>query len=194
MSLSLWLAAAFLLDHHGRRRPPEGAHDAIIVAGCRVMPDGLPSAALERRTRHAVALYEEGRAPRLVFTGGRGAAPVAEGVAAARLALSMGVPSEAIFVEDSSTSTEENAAFAASLLSRSGLGASRVLVVSDSYHVFRVRRVFARHFAQVEAVGSAPTPYTRIKGSLREVLAVAGYAASGRLGRPDGPGPRVRAS
>ncbi len=183
MSLSLWLTAAFLLDHHGRRRPATGLHDAIVVAGCRVMADGLPSPALERRTGHAVSLYFQGRAPRLVFTGGRGQAPVAEGEAAARLARSLGVPAEAIVVEDRSTSTEENAAFAARLMASEGLEAPRILVVSDSYHVFRVRRVFARHFAQVEAVGSAPAPYTRVKGSLREVLAVAGYAASGRLRR-----------
>jgi uncharacterized SAM-binding protein YcdF (DUF218 family) len=183
MSLCLWAAAALALDHHGRRSPPPGVHDAIVVAGCRVMADGLPSPALERRTRHAVDLYFQGRAPRLVFTGGRGQAPVSEGEAAARLAQALGVPSEAIVVEDRSTSTEENAAYAASLLSRSGLDAARILVVSDSYHVFRVRRVFARHFGQVEAVGSAPAPYTRVKGSLREVLAVAGYAASGRLRR-----------
>lgn len=181
MCLSLWIAAALVLDHHGRRSPPPGQHDAIVVAGCRVMADGLPSPALERRTRHAVALYFEGRAPRLVFTGGRGQAPVAEGEAAARLAQALGVPWEAIVVEDRSTSTEENAAFAARVLAQAGLPAGRILVVSDSYHVFRVRRVFARHFAQVEATGSAPSPFVRVKGSLREVLAVAGYAASGRL-------------
>lgn len=183
MILLLWGATAALLDLHGRRARPTGPHDAIIVAGCAVRPDGLPSAALERRTLHAVALYRQGLAPRLVFTGGRGRAPISEAEAAARLARSLGVPGEAIWIEDQSTSTEENAAFAARLLAEAGEAPRRVLVVSDSYHVFRLRRVFARHFEEVEAAGSAPRRGLRVQGSLREVLAVGGYAVAGRLWR-----------
>ena len=61
--------------------------------------------------------------------------------------------------------------------------ARRVLVVTDAYHVFRAERVFARFFDKVDGVGSVgPTP-ARIRGSLREVAALAGYAALGRLSR-----------
>ncbi|MCB9777826.1 MAG: YdcF family protein [Alphaproteobacteria bacterium] len=181
MSLSLWVGAAVLLDWHGRRSAPDGAYDAVIVAGCRVGPDGLPSKALARRTRHGVRLWQEGRAPVLVFTGGVGTFPPAEAVAAAELARSLGVPDAAIVIEDRSTSTEENARHAAEQLAERGVAGDRVLVVSDAYHVFRATRVFARHFPSVDGVGSTPGPWVRVRGSLREVLAVGGYLAMGRI-------------
>lgn len=181
MSLLLWTLAAVALDRVGQRPPPGGPYDAIVVAGCRVMPDGRPSPALGRRTRHAVELYRQGLAPRIVLTGGLGGFPPAEAVAAADLALSLGVPRAALLIEDQSHSTEENARFAAARLQEEGLPAQRILVVSDSYHGFRARRVFARYFPEVESTGSRPQAWVRVKGSYREVLAVGGYAAAGRI-------------
>lgn len=181
----LWIAlaplgfttvAATALDVHGQRPAPDGPFDAIIVAGCRVADDGGPTIPLARRTEGAVALWREGRAPRVVFTGGVGDHPPAEAVVAANYARSLGLPDEAIVIEDGSTSTEENARAAAALT-----GAHRVLVVTDYYHVFRVRRVFARYFAEAEAVGVDSGPGVRLRGALREVTVVAIYAILGRL-------------
>jgi len=151
--------------------------DAVVVAGCRVMASGRPSPALAHRVRRAVALYEAGHARRLVFTGGVGDFPPSEARAAADLAISLGVPASAIVLEDRSTSTEENARFAAELI---GADAS-ILVVSSAYHVFRCERVFGRHFAQVTGAGAIENPRPRIRGALREVLAVLSYGVLGRL-------------
>ena len=57
----------------------------------------------------------------------------------------------------------------------------RVLLVSDAYHVFRARQVFARHFPHVDAAGSVSTLWERLRGSMREVLAIALYRAKGRI-------------
>lgn len=181
VSLTLWIGAALVLDAHGRRARAHGSYDAIVVAGCRVMPDGQPSPALARRTRHAVALWEQGLAPRLVMTGGVGTYPPAEGQAAADLARSLGVPDEALWIEGRSTSTAENARYAALDLAAAGIDVQRILVVSDSYHVFRASRVFAEHFPTVQGVGSTPTPWVRVRGSMREVLALTAYLALGRI-------------
>ena len=181
VSLTLWIGAALVLDAHGRRARTVGSYDAIVVAGCRVMPDGQPSPALARRTRHAVALWQQGLAPRLVLTGGVGTHPPSEAEAAADLARSLGVPDEALWVEGRSTSTDENARFAAQELTDAGIEVQRILVVSDSYHVCRASRVFARHFADVHGVGSTPRPWVRFRGSMREVLALSAYVALGRI-------------
>ena len=175
-----WAAAAVALDTVGQRRPPTGPWDAIVVAGCRVDPDGRPSLALQRRTAHAVALWELGLAPVVVFTGGVGANPPSEARAAADHAAALGLPPGAALLEDRSTSTEENAAFTATLMRDEGLG-DRVLVVTDSYHAFRAGRVFSRHFSEAFAVGSTPGPWVRARGSLREVAAVAVYKLRGRI-------------
>ena len=176
LAVGLWLLAALLLDVTGRREVSGQTFDAIIVAGCRVMPNGQPSDALAERVKLAVRLWERGAAPTLILTGGLGTHAPAEAVAAADLAAALGVPRSAMILEAASTSTEENARLAAQHTT-----ASSVLVVSDAYHVFRVQRVFGRHFDTVAATGSTAHPAPRIQGALREVAAVGWYALRGRL-------------
>ncbi len=176
MVLTAWLAAAAALDRIGLREPPTERYDAIIVPGCRVLPSGQPSLALARRTRHAVRLWREGRAPLIVLTGGLGDYPPTEAEAAAAVARNLGVPDSALVLEMRSHSTETNAAYAARLVP-----ARRVLAVTDSYHVYRCQRVFRRHFAEADAVGTAPPPYYRLRGALREVPALIDYGVRGRL-------------
>jgi uncharacterized SAM-binding protein YcdF (DUF218 family) len=174
--LLLWSFAALALDTWGRTRVPSGGYDAIIVAGCRVTADGTPSPALAWRVRTAVALWRDGRAPLVVFTGGVGDFPPSEAEAAAALAMRLGLPERAVRVEDASTSTEENARNAALRVP-----ARHVLVVTDAYHVFRARRVFAEWFPHVDAVASPYVAWTRVRGAYREVVAVGAYAVTGRL-------------
>lgn len=186
LALILWVAGAMTLDRWGGRALPQGSFDAIVVAGCRAAPDGRPSPALARRTAQAVTLWREGRAPIVVFTGGVGDYPPSEASAAADFAAGLGLPAAAMVLEDQSTSTEENARFAARLLGERGdeghrAGARRVLVVTDGYHAWRAEHVFARYFPEVFAVGSRPSPSVRARGALREVLAVAWYGLSGKL-------------
>lgn len=171
-----YLGGAYVLDLYGRRGVV-GDYDAIVVAGCRVMPSGRPSPALARRVEHAVELYREGIAPKLVFTGGVGAAEPSEAEASARLAEQLGVPREAMVLEDRSTSTEENARYAAALVGDD----ARIVVVSSAYHVFRCERVFARHFADARGSGSIEQMSPRVRGAIREVTALSAYAVLGRL-------------
>lgn len=172
----VWTGLAVALDTWGKTRSVEGHFDAIVVAGCRVYPDGRPSPALEWRVRKAVELFEAGVAPKIVFTGGLGTYPPTEAEASANLAAELGVPRAAMVLEDRSTSTEENAANAAK-----SIEAWRIVVVTDAYHVFRARRVFDRHFEEVEGVGSTYGYWVRVRGAYREVLAVAKYGAFGAL-------------
>jgi uncharacterized SAM-binding protein YcdF (DUF218 family) len=121
-------------------------------------------------------LWREGYAPKIVFTGGLGNSRITEASAAAGLARAQGVPAQAILTEDRSHSTEENARFARDLI-----GDGRVLVVTDSYHVFRARRVFGRHFQKADGAGTTGMVWARTKGALREVGAVVYYGVRGRL-------------
>jgi uncharacterized SAM-binding protein YcdF (DUF218 family) len=153
----LWLLAALFLDAHGRRPIPAGTWDAIVVPGCAVRPNGQASPALARRVRHAVAAWREGRAPRIVLTGGIGRAP----------------PPAALVEERQSTTTHENARLAAALeVDGAKMADWRVLVLTDGYHVWRCRRLFARYFATADAAGSTPGWRLRIRGALREVASI----------------------
>ena len=174
----VYALSALSLERFGLRRiAPGETYDAIVVAGCAVRPDGTPSPALARRTEHAVRLHRDGLAEKVVFTGGVGTHAPSEAAAAAAHARGLGLPEAAIVLEEKSTSTEENARFAAEILG----GEARVLVVSDAYHVFRCERVFRRHFRSARGSGSSGLPAARAKGAMREVVAVLAYGALGRL-------------
>ena len=89
-----------------------------------------------------------------------------------RLLIESGVPSASIHLEDRSTSTAENIAFAARILG--DLGIASVVIVSDTYHLPRARLLARRLGLTVET--SAPPrkgsrPMTQVKGALREVPA-----------------------
>jgi uncharacterized SAM-binding protein YcdF (DUF218 family) len=140
---------------------------------------------LEARSRYAAAVYLDGRAPRLAFTGGVGDWPPSEAEVGAAVASQLGVPRDVMVLEARSTSTEENARELAAILGPS----TRIAVVTDAYHVFRVERVFRRHFDHVEGVGVVSPAAVRARGALREVGAIGWYLLTGRLNQPSRPAP-----
>jgi len=165
-----WVGIAVLLDAYGRRPLPETPFDAVIVPGCAVREDGSPSGALRRRTLHAIGLWKSGAAKSIVLTGGIGRHPPSEAEVAAQIALDAGVPREALILEKESTTTEENARLAAAI--QPGMKEWSVVVTSDGYHCWRCKRLFSKHFAQVDTAGSTPNPRLRIRGALREVFSI----------------------
>ncbi|WP_256559660.1 YdcF family protein [Myxococcus dinghuensis] len=130
---------AFVVDRFGQRERVASA-DAVVVLGARVLEGGVPSATLRARTEKAVALYHQGVAPRLVFSGGVGVHAPSEASVMLTLATRLGVPAEACALEEDSHSTEDNARLSARVLRT--LGARRVVVVSDPYHLLRARQYF----------------------------------------------------
>lgn len=130
---------AWRVDRFGQREQAAPA-DAVVVLGARVLKGGVPSGALQARVEKAVELYQRGLAPRLVFSGGVGDHPPSEAQVMRSLAVQWGVPAEACTLEEQSHSTEQNARYSAELLR--SLGARRVVVVSDPYHLLRARQYF----------------------------------------------------
>jgi len=158
-----------------------GSYDVIIVLGAAVWPGGQPSPALQRRVLHAVALMRRGVAAHLLVTGGTGRYPPAEARVMQRLALAHGVPGRRILLEEQATSTLESALRCRGILQQRGW--SRVLVVTDRYHL--ARALLAFRGCGIRAVGSgvpgkpAPRLRQRWRTYLREWLALAWYL--GRL-------------
>lgn len=173
------------LDWYGGGDPgPRGA-DVVVVAGCRVLPDGRPSPALARRVDLAVGLIRDGVAPRLLLTGGVGAgAPTSEARCAADRARAAGIPEAALLLEEASRDTLQNAAFAARVWEAGGGRAAdaRVVVVTDRCHVFRCTRMFAAHFGRVAGAGATPPADARVRSALREGVSVVHHGLRGRLG------------
>jgi uncharacterized SAM-binding protein YcdF (DUF218 family) len=168
--LATWCTLAIILDRIGTKEVSTQAADALIVLGCAVRSDGTPSAALKRRTMHAINLWHRGVAPRIIMTGGTGHHAPAESIVSAALAEKHGIPADSILLEDRSTNTRENAQFAATVHPEASSWS--VLVVTDGYHCWRSKRIFAHHFSEVQVTGSTPGTRLRIKGALREVISI----------------------
>ncbi len=124
--------------------PAAGKHletnqfDVIIVLGTTVDTDGQPSLAMRQRVDRGIELYRQGKANRLLLTGGLGRPP--EAAAMRDLALDADIPGEDIILEPTATTTLENAVLSSRLLSQHGY--SSALIVSDRFHLPRAVLVF----------------------------------------------------
>jgi uncharacterized SAM-binding protein YcdF (DUF218 family) len=97
------------------------------------------------RADSAIALWKQGYAPLLIFSGGsKDPESVASAELMKRTAVAAGVPANAILVEGESATTEENAQRVA-LLMRSKALRSAILVTSP-YHQRRAAMLFEREF------------------------------------------------
>ncbi len=113
--------------------------DAIIVLGAAEYR-GKPSPVLGARLNHALFLYLQGLAPRIITTGGAGGDPVFTEGSVGRAYLSEhGVPPEAIVVEREGESTAQSVAAVVEIMRRMNLKSA--IVVSDGYHIFRVKKM-----------------------------------------------------
>ena len=127
--------------------------DVILVLGAAEYR-GRPSPILEARLNHALFLYRQGLAPRILTTGGKGGDPVFTEGEVGRAYLSRhGVPSEAILVESEGESTVHSTAAAAEIMRRMNLNSC--IVVSDGFHIYRVKRMLK--FQGIHVYGS-PRP------------------------------------
>jgi uncharacterized SAM-binding protein YcdF (DUF218 family) len=121
--------------------------DIIIVLGAAEYR-GKPSPVLQGRLNHALFLYLKGFAPYILTTGGAGGDPVyTEGEVGRAYLSEHGVPSEAIVVEQQGTTTMQSVNASAEIMRRMNLHSC--IVVSDGYHIYRVKRLLESHGIQV---------------------------------------------
>jgi uncharacterized SAM-binding protein YcdF (DUF218 family) len=130
--------------------------DVILVMGAAEYR-GRPSPVLRARLDHALELYHLKLAPRILTTGGAGGDPAfTEGGVGRSYLVENGVPADAIVVETAGESTVRSIALAAEIMRRMGLVSA--IVVSDGYHIYRVKRI-------LEAAGLTAYGSPRREGS-----------------------------
>jgi uncharacterized SAM-binding protein YcdF (DUF218 family) len=111
--------------------------DAIVVLGA-AQYNGRPSPILRARLDEAYAAYREGVAPLIVVTGGRQQGDqFTEAEASRDYLVELGVPAELILLENDAHNSWESMQGVADLLKDRRL--SKVLLVSDGFHLFRVK-------------------------------------------------------
>jgi uncharacterized SAM-binding protein YcdF (DUF218 family) len=128
--------------------------DAIVVFGAAEYR-GQPSPVLRARLDHALDLYRRGLAPRIITTGGHGGDPdFTEGEVSRSYLAHHNVASEVILVESEGESTMESAAAVAEIMDRMRM--TSCIVVSDGYHIYRVKRMLESR--GIRALGSPRSP------------------------------------
>ena len=152
--------------------------DAIVVLGA-AQYNGRPSPVLKARLDHAFDLYRKGYAPTIITTGSYGPdLNFSEAQVSTKYLLQRGVDSSNIITDQGGGSTYDSIDAASGLLKAKGW--KTALVVSDGFHLYRVKRMFTDKgiVAYTSPAPNSPIEVAssqRFWHSLREVLLFSAY-------------------
>lgn len=163
----------------------EGAIGGISCYGPRCEHSFVPhahySSCLESRINHAVTLYKNHYAPKILMSGGTDKSDsVNEAQTMKSIAIKDGVPASDILVENKSTSTYENLAFSQKILNRAGLRSA--IIVTDPSTNARAGLVASklRYTYSLSPDINSPCSHAR-DYVFREPLAIMYYFLSGKI-------------
>ncbi len=151
--------------------------DVAIVLGAGATDDAV-SPVFRERINHGIWLYENGFVDFLIFTGGVGEGNTkSDSLVAKEYALLQDVPADVILIEEKSTITEENLAYAKEIMDENSF--KTAIIVSDPLHMKRAM-MMAKDYG-IDGY-SSPTPTsmyqslrTKIPFLIREEFFYIGY-------------------
>src|SRR5213082_3485417 len=136
-----WAAVVVAVAVHGARDQATGA-DAIVVLGA-AQYNGRPSPVFRARLDHAATLYQRALAPVVLVTGGVGTGDtVSESEVGRRYLTKAGLPENAVIALAAGASTASSIASVARWFA--GRDSRRVLLVSDGFHMLRLKIIATR--------------------------------------------------
>lgn len=153
------------------------AANVIVVMGA-AQYNGNPSPVLKARLDQAIELYNKGLAATVITTGGYGPDPnVSEARVSAKYLVQHGVAEADVMTQQGSTTYDSVRAAAVVMQERSW---KQAIVVSDGFHLFRVKTMFRNEGI---TAFTSPAPASPIENSssrrlwysLREVLLLSAY-------------------
>jgi uncharacterized SAM-binding protein YcdF (DUF218 family) len=164
---SAWVSNAIVASLEFQNLPSEiPTADAIVVLGGATESAIPPRPWIELREEgdrvlYGGKLYRDGKAPRLILSGGRvdwrpSSASEAEDMAT--LLETMGVPRSAMLLEPKSLNTRENAVNTQQIMQAQGI--QRILLVTSAMHMPRSLMIFRK--LGIEAI-PAPTDFTALQ-------------------------------
>jgi uncharacterized SAM-binding protein YcdF (DUF218 family) len=146
--------------------------DAIVILGA-AQYDGRPSPVLQARLDHGASLYRDGWAEQILVTGGIVEGDrMSEATAGRRYLVNNGIPPGAVVVQAEGRNTAGSMDAVAAWLR--GEGHDRVILVSDPFHLARLRLEARRLGIEAYTSPTATSPISRRFGTeLRFLLAEA---------------------
>ncbi len=169
-----WVSTNLVKSLEWRHLPPEPmpTADAIVVLGGSTRPADYPRPWVDLlqsgdRILHGAQLYNAGKAPKLILSGGRiewkGGGP-SESEDMAQVAIAMGVPRTDILQEPTSLNTYQNAVNVRTIVEREGF--ETILLVTSAMHMPRALAIFQKQGMNAIA---APTDFIVSERSLKEL-------------------------
>lgn len=162
----------------GGRSSEDQSGDVLLILGAQVYQDGKPSPVLRNRLDTALdwlAVWDDASIP-IIVSGGQGSdEPESEAQAMERYLVNHGVAPNRIYQEAQSKNTMQNLENSMALLSSMeyDLERTRVIIVSNNFHLARVRMLAERCGIQT---GTAAAPMPDLPSTLfsysRETLAL----------------------
>jgi uncharacterized SAM-binding protein YcdF (DUF218 family) len=183
----VYVLMIYILIRHTAVRDDAQPADIIVVLGA-AQYNGRPSPVFKARLDHTVELFKKNVARRIMTTGGYGLDPrYSEAGVGKSYLLKRNIPEECIVTETRGLTTTESIEQSIPFLKTRNL--TRVIAVSDGFHLFRIKRIFRDH--QITAYGS-PAQNSLIESnfrsrawaSLREVFVYTAYLAQRKLHTP----------
>ncbi len=168
------LLTAVLWNSHDQ---VQGNPAVLLVLGCKVESYG-PSVLLTDRLEKAAEYWQKHPQVQIVVSGGQGRdEPETEARAMADYLTDRGVDPGQIYLEEQSKNTLENLKFSKQLLEDNGLDPDQgVAVVSNGFHLTRVKLLWKRVFGTTDHLSllAAPSSHlpARLKMYVREPLAL----------------------
>jgi SanA protein len=169
VACTAWANGTILLSSDryivGAQEAGDFGADCILILGARV--DGNePSQILESRLACGVDLYNREDAPKLLLTGDGGENRYDEVSVMQQYAIQSGVPEQNILLDRRGFDTYESIYRAKELY-----GVRRVLIVTQSYHLYRALYIARALGLEARGVAAEPQQKGQLYRDLREVVA-----------------------
>lgn len=139
--------------------------DVIVVLGC-----NLNSIFMKRRLLKAIELYKDGIAKIFIVTG-KGNGNITEALGMKNFLIRSGISEDIIFLEEKAKNTYENLKYSKEIMKSEGL--NKAIIVSDSYHLARIKMIAKRIGLNCLCISGQITSMNKYKFSaiLREIIA-----------------------
>lgn len=178
------LAAALIgiciLAFHGNKKPFPGA-DFCIILGAHVN-GSIPSRALMSRIMTAYEYLSNNPQTCAILTGGQGRGEeITEAFCMKQEFLKLGISENRLFIEDKSTTTRENIAFAREIIYELKKTEVSLVIVTNDFHTLRGRAIAIREgFQDVSTLGSPSSKIMKLHYYTRELLSWIKYISDVR--------------
>ena len=162
---------------HGSYDHVVGQPKIMVILGCQVKPWG-PSVLLQDRINKAADYLQSHPNVMVVASGGQGAdEPMTEARAIYDALVERGISGERILLEEQSINTIQNLRYSMALLEQAGHDIDQdIVVVSNGFHLTRVRMLWARIHGNDDNLSTLAAPSShvpsRYKMYIREPIAL----------------------